>query len=243
MGPILVLYYSRHGSTKRLADAIAQGAMAELSSLEANAASSSTGESFVRPEVIVRSVASLNASSNGASTKEPGLNSQGSGEESTNVSVEESNPNAAPTVTLQELERCSALALGSPTRFGNMAAPVKYFLDSTSSQWLKGSLINKPACVFTSSSSMHGGQESTLLSMMIPLFHHGMVMCGLPYSEPALHETRSGGSPYGVSHVALDNAVTLTEDEKSLCIAQGKRLAKLANALWHANNPETTHGA
>lgn len=243
MGPILVLYYSRHGSTKRLADAIAQGAMAELSSLEANAASSSTGESFVRPEVIVRSVASLNASSNGASSKEPGLNSQGSGEESTNVSVEESNPNAAPTVTLQELERCSALALGSPTRFGNMAAPVKYFLDSTSSQWLKGSLINKPACVFTSSSSMHGGQESTLLSMMIPLFHHGMVMCGLPYSEPALHETRSGGSPYGVSHVALDNAVTLTEDEKSLCIAQGKRLAKLANALWHANNPETTHGA
>ncbi|ANB22576.1 hypothetical protein A6K25_15650 [Alteromonas stellipolaris] len=243
MGPILVLYYSRHGSTKRLADAIAQGAMAELSSLEANAASSSTGESFVRPEVIVRSVASLNASSNGASSKEPGLNSQGSGEESTNVSVEELNPNAAPTVTLQELERCSALALGSPTRFGNMAAPVKYFLDSTSSQWLKGSLINKPACVFTSSSSMHGGQESTLLSMMIPLFHHGMVMCGLPYSEPALHETRSGGSPYGVSHVALDNAVTLTEDEKSLCIAQGKRLAKLANALWHANNPETTHGA
>ncbi|MDO6575910.1 NAD(P)H-dependent oxidoreductase [Alteromonas stellipolaris] len=243
MGPILVLYYSRHGSTKRLADAIAQGAMAELSSLEANAASPSTGESFVRPEIIVRSVASLNASSNGASSKEPGLNNQGSGEESTNVSVEESNPNAAPTVTLQELERCSALALGSPTRFGNMAAPVKYFLDSTSSQWLKGSLINKPACVFTSSSSMHGGQESTLLSMMIPLFHHGMVMCGLPYSEPALHETRSGGSPYGVSHVALDNAVTLTEDEKSLCIAQGKRLAKLANALWHANNPETTHGA
>ncbi|WOI35841.1 NAD(P)H-dependent oxidoreductase [Alteromonas sp. CI.11.F.A3] len=240
MGPILILYYSRHGSTKRLADAIAQGAMAQLSSFEANASSPSTGTSFVRPEVIVRSVASLNANSNGASSN---LNEQGSEEESTNVSVEESNPNAAPTVTLQELEQCSALALGSPTRFGNMAAPVKHFLDSTSSQWLKGSLINKPACVFTSSSSMHGGQESTLLSMMIPLFHHGMVMCGLPYSEPALHETRSGGSPYGVSHVALDNAVTLTEDEKSLCIAQGKRLAKLANALWHANNPETTHGA
>ena len=240
MGPILILYYSRHGSTKRLADAIAQGAMAQLSSLEANASSSSTGASFVRPEVIVRSVASLNANLNGASSNS---NEQDSDEESTNVSIEESNPNAAPTVTLQELEQCSALALGSPTRFGNMAAPVKHFLDSTSSQWLKGSLINKPACVFTSSSSMHGGQESTLLSMMIPLFHHGMVMCGLPYSEPALHETRSGGSPYGVSHVALDNAVTLTEDEKSLCIAQGKRLAKLANALWHANNPETTHGA
>ncbi|MBQ4829966.1 NAD(P)H-dependent oxidoreductase [Alteromonas sp. MMG017] len=240
MGPILILYYSRHGSTKRLADAIAQGAMAQLSSFEANASSPSTGTSFVRPEVIVRSVASLNANLNGASSNS---NEQGSEEENTNVSVEESNPNAAPTVTLQELEQCSALALGSPTRFGNMAAPVKHFLDSTSSQWLKGSLINKPACVFTSSSSMHGGQESTLLSMMIPLFHHGMVMCGLPYSEPALHETRSGGSPYGVSHVALDNAVTLTEDEKSLCIAQGKRLAKLANALWHANNPETTHGA
>ena len=240
MGPILILYYSRHGSTKRLADAIAQGAMAQLSSLEANAASSSTGASFVRPEVIVRSVASLKANLNGASSNSNELHSE---EESTNVNAEESNPNAAPTVTLKELEQCSALALGSPTRFGNMAAPVKHFLDSTSSQWLKGSLINKPACVFTSSSSMHGGQESTLLSMMIPLFHHGMVMCGLPYSEPALHQTRSGGSPYGVSHVAIDNAVALTEDEKSLCIAQGKRLAILANALWHANNSETSHGA
>ena len=238
MGPILILYYSRHGSTKRLADAIAQGAMAELSSMEANAISASpaTAASFVRPEVIVRSVASLNINSNSSSD-------QDSGEENADASLKEANPNAAPTVTLQELEQCSALALGSPTRFGNMAAPVKHFLDSTSSQWLKGSLINKPACVFTSSSSMHGGQESTLLSMMLPLFHHGMLMCGLPYSEPALHETRSGGSPYGVSHVALVNAVTLTEDEKSLCIAQGKRLAKLANALWHANNPETTHGA
>lgn len=238
MGPILILYYSRHGSTKKLADAIAQGAMAELSSMEAKAASASpaTAASFVRPEVIVRSVASLNINSNSSSD-------QGSGEENADASLKEANPNAAPTVTLQELEQCSALALGSPTRFGNMAAPVKHFLDSTSSQWLKGSLINKPACVFTSSSSMHGGQESTLLSMMLPLFHHGMVMCGLPYSEPALHHTRSGGSPYGVSHVALDNAVTLTEDEKSLCIAQGKRLANLASALWHANNQETTHGA
>ncbi|MDO6569115.1 NAD(P)H:quinone oxidoreductase [Alteromonas sp. 1_MG-2023] len=217
MGPILILYYSRHGSTKKLADAIAQGAIAELSSRAVSATSA------VKAEVIVRSVASLNANADDASS---GVK----------------NPNAAPIVTLQELEQCSALALGSPTRFGNMAAPVKQFLDNTSSQWLKGSLINKPACVFTSSSSMHGGQESTLLSMMLPLFHHGMVMCGLPYSEPALHQTRSGGSPYGVSHVALDSTITLTEDEKSLCIAQGKRLAQLAIALWLSQS-EKTHDA
>jgi NAD(P)H dehydrogenase (quinone) len=147
---------------------------------------------------------------------------------------EPAQSSAVPIVTLQELEQCSALALGSPTRFGNMAAPMKHFLDSSSSLWLKGALIDKPACVFTSSSSMHGGQESTLLSMMIPLMHHGMVMCGLPYSEPELHNTTTGGSPYGVTHVAhhdFANQTQLSADEKALCIAQGKRLAKFAIAL------------
>ena len=137
-----------------------------------------------------------------------------------------------PYVTKQDLANCHGLALGSPTRFGNMAAPLKYFLDQTSSEWLAGSLENKPACVFTSAASMHGGQESTLLSMMLPLLHHGMVVCGLPYSNPNLHHTQTGGSPYGVSHLAQgDNANTLSEDEQALCIAQGNRLAKIAQAL------------
>ncbi len=196
MQPVLVLYYSRHGSTKRLADAIAQG----VSSLDV--------------PVIVRTVKSISDTRGDTETKDAS--------------------SAVPEVTLQELEQCSALALGSPTRFGNMAAPVKHFLDSTSSQWLKGALIDKPACVFTSSSSMHGGQESTLLSMMVPLIHHGMVICGLPYSEPELHNTTMGGSPYGVTHVAhhsLNAPEQLSADEKALCIAQGKRLAMFAKKL------------
>ncbi|MBT0586371.1 NAD(P)H:quinone oxidoreductase [Alteromonas oceanisediminis] len=137
----------------------------------------------------------------------------------------------APYVTSRELQECAALALGSPTRFGNMAAPMKYFLDSTSALWLRGDLVDKPACVFTSSSSMHGGQESTLLSMMLPLLHHGMVICGLPYSVPELASTTTGGTPYGVSHVGLDSNEQnprLSEDEIALCLAQGKRLAHLA---------------
>ena len=196
MQPVLVLYYSRHGSTKRLADAIAQG----VSSLDV--------------PVIVRTVKSISDTQGDTETRDAS--------------------SAVPEVTLQELEQCSALALGSPTRFGNMAAPVKHFLDSTSSQWLKGALIDKPACVFTSSSSMHGGQESTLLSMMVPLIHHGMVICGLPYSEPELHNTTMGGSPYGVTHVAhhsLNAPEQLSADEKALCIAQGKRLAMFAKKL------------
>ena len=140
-----------------------------------------------------------------------------------------------PFVTLDDLTGCSALALGSPTRFGNMAAPVKHFLDSTSGLWLNGALINKPACVFTSTSSMHGGQESTLLSMMLPLIHHGMVIAGLPYSEPALHNTATGGTPYGVTHLAANNVTTLSSEEKQLCHAQGKRLAELARALTSMN--------
>lgn len=133
--------------------------------------------------------------------------------------------------TAEELAQCSALALGSPTRFGNMAAPLKYFLDSTSDLWLNGALIDKPATCFTSTGSLHGGQETTLLSMMLPLLHHGMVYAGLPYSEPALHTTRTGGGPYGPSHHASDKTPALSAEEISLCRATGARLARLAKAL------------
>lgn len=147
--------------------------------------------------------------------------------------VENAVPDSgAPYVQLKDLEECSGLALGSPTRFGNMAAPLKYFLDSTSALWLKGVLAGKPAAVFTSTSSLHGGQETTLISMMLPLLHHGMLMVGLPYTEPELISTVSGGTPYGASHVAgatSDRAIT--EEEKKLCIALGKRLAEIALRL------------
>lgn len=138
----------------------------------------------------------------------------------------------APYVELQDLEDCAGLALGSPTRFGNMAAPMKYFLDGTTSLWLRGALIGKPAAVFTSSGSMHGGNETTLLTMMLPLMHHGMILLGLPYSEPALGNTSSGGTPYGASHIggAMDDK-PLSDDEKKLCIALGKRLAETALKL------------
>ena len=135
-------------------------------------------------------------------------------------------------VELDDLEACAGLALGSPTRFGNMAAPMKYFLDSTSSLWLKGALADKPACVFTSSGSMHGGNETTLMTMMLPLLHHGMVMLGLPYSEPSLATTQTGGTPYGASHIGgAMNDKPISEDEKKLCMALGKRLATMALQL------------
>jgi len=134
--------------------------------------------------------------------------------------------------SLDDLKDCSGLVLGSPTRFGNMAAPLKYFLDGTSNLWLAGSLIGKPAAVFTSSSSIHGGQETTLTSMMLPLLHHGMVLAGLPYSETALLETSTGGTPYGASHLAgSDNSRKVDQDESQLCIALGKRIATLAKKL------------
>ncbi len=137
-----------------------------------------------------------------------------------------------PYASAEDLEQCVGLAMGSPTRFGNMAAALKYFLDGTSPQWMSGTLSGKPACVFTSTSSMHGGQESTLLSMMNPLIHHGMVIVGLPYSEPALATTQTGGTPYGASHTAGANSENpISEDEKALCIAQGKRLAQIAAKL------------
>jgi len=139
----------------------------------------------------------------------------------------------APYATIQDLTDCIGLALGSPTRFGNMAAPLKYFIDTTSVIWLSGEQVNKPACVFTSSSSMHGGQESTCLSMMLPLLHHGMLLLGIPYTQIELSDTRSGGTPYGSSHVAGSNSdLELTNDEIKLCQSQGKRLAQLANAMW-----------
>lgn len=192
MHQILVLYYSRQGSTKALAHQIARG-------IEAGGC-----------EALLRTVPPIPEYF------------------STQPAVPETG---APYVTLNDLTQCAGLALGSPTRFGNMAAPLKHFIDSTSGEWLKGALINKPACVFTSSNSQHGGQESTLLSMMIPLMHHGMVICGLPYSEPGLHKTTTGGSPYGVTHVAVDHQTALSAVEQELARAQGLRLAKLAIQL------------
>lgn len=138
----------------------------------------------------------------------------------------------APYVEYADLTECIGLALGSPTRFGNMAAPMKYFWDGSSAQWLSGALIGKPACVFTSSGSLHGGQESTLLTMMIPLLHHGMIILGLPYSEPDLMSTNSGGSPYGPSHLAhADGRAPISAEEQRLALAQGKRLAQTALKL------------
>jgi NAD(P)H dehydrogenase (quinone) len=137
-----------------------------------------------------------------------------------------------PYVELSDLQECIGLALGSPTRFGNMAAAMKYFLDSTVSTWLKGDLIGKPAAVFTSSGSMHGGNEATLLSMMLPLLHHGMVMVGIPYSEAELSATKTGGTPYGASHVAgANDDLAISQDERKLCLALGKRLGQIALKL------------
>lgn len=138
----------------------------------------------------------------------------------------------APYAELKDLQECIGLALGSPTRFGNMAAPMKYFLDGTSGLWLEGALIGKPGAVFTSTASLHGGQETTLVSMMLPLMHHGMFIVGLPYSEPELTSTTSGGTPYGASHVAgAADDRAITEEERRLCIALGRRLAETALKL------------
>ena len=138
----------------------------------------------------------------------------------------------APYVEFADLEQCAGLALGSPTRFGNMAAALKYFIDRTGGLWLKGAMSGKPAAVFTSTASMHGGQESTLLSMMLPLIHHGMLIVGVPYTEPELMSTRGGGSPYGASHLAGANAdMPVSDEERRLCIALGTRLAEVALKL------------
>ena len=192
---ILVLYYSRNGATRRLAELIAQGI-----------------EGVAGCEAVLRTVPPV---STVAEATEPAVPASG-----------------APYVETDDLEQCAGLALGSPTRFGNMAAPLKYFLDGTSAQWLSGALAGKPACVFTSTGSLHGGQETTLLSMMLPLLHHGMLITGLPYTEPALMTTASGGSPYGATHwsgVQGDRAIA--DETRQLAIALGRRLAATARQL------------
>lgn len=144
-------------------------------------------------------------------------------------SVEDAIPEEGPLYcTEDDLKNCSGLVLGSPTRFGNMAASLKYFIDSTTNLWLSGALIDKPAAVFSSSSSLHGGQESTLLSMMLPLLHHGMLIVGLPYSEPELMNTQSGGTPYGATHVAGVENRPVDDNELALCRAIGRRVASIA---------------
>jgi NAD(P)H dehydrogenase (quinone) len=147
--------------------------------------------------------------------------------------VADSIPSSGPPyASLEDLQECAGLALGSPTRFGNMAAPLKHFVDSTSSLWLSGALAGKPAAVFTAASSLHGGHETTLLSMMLPLLHHGMLIVGVPYTETALMKTRSGGTPYGPSHWSgMETRPTLSTEEKQLCRSLGRRLAEIAQRL------------
>jgi NAD(P)H dehydrogenase (quinone) len=193
---ILVLYYSRNGTTAEMAQHIARGV-----------ASVNGAEALLRTVPEVSSVCEKTAES---------IPTQG-----------------AIYATLDDLKQCHGLALGSPTHFGNMAAALKYFIDSTTETWLSGALIGKPAGVFTSTGSLHGGQESTLLSMMLPLMHHGMFLLGLPYTETALRETLSGGTPYGPSHSAMEHN-GLSAHEKTLCRALGARLASTAIRLNQA---------
>jgi NAD(P)H dehydrogenase (quinone) len=192
---ILVLYYSRHGATRLLAEAVASGI-----------------EGVDGAQARVRTVPPVSPV---VATAAPPVPASG-----------------APYVELSDLVECAGLALGSPTRFGGMAAPLKHFLDSTSGLWLSGGLAGKPAALFTSTSSMHGGQEATLLSMMLPLLHHGMLVLGIPYTEPDLDGTASGGTPYGASHLGRHGApVVLTDEERRLAVALGARLARTALVL------------
>jgi NAD(P)H dehydrogenase (quinone) len=195
MNEILVLYYSRQGSTAALARQVCRGV-----------------ETVPGMQARLRTVAPVTA---------------------TTERLDPSVPNEGPPyATHGDLVQCCGLVLGSPTRFGNMAAPVKFFLDGTSALWLSGALVGKPAGVFTSTQTLHGGQESTLLSMMIPLLHHGMYLVGLPYSERGLTDTRSGGTPYGASHVAsVSGHGELSETERELARALGTRVAALSRRL------------
>ncbi|MBC3870101.1 NAD(P)H:quinone oxidoreductase [Undibacterium oligocarboniphilum] len=196
---ILVLYYSRHGATRKMAELIAQGI-----------------ESVPGCDARLRTVPAISPIS-----------------EATAPDIPESG---APYAELSDLCECAGLALGSPTRFGNMASAMKYFWDSTASEWLSGVLTGKPACVFTSTGSLHGGQESTLLSMMLPLMHHGMLLMGIPYGEADLMTTSSGGSPYGATHWSgLDGKHAISEESRRLTIALGKRLAETAIRLNSAS--------
>ena len=186
---------------------------------------SRTGNIAEMARLIARGVASIDGCSARVRTVPPVSPST----EAADPPVPASGP---PYASLEDLKECDALALGSPTRFGNMAAPLKHFLDTTGGLWVSGDLIGKPAAVFTASGTMHGGQESTLLSMMIPLLHHGMLLVGIPYSEAALNATQSGGTPYGASRVCGQDADRpITAEEKSLCLALGKRLAETAVKL------------
>jgi NAD(P)H dehydrogenase (quinone) len=192
---LLVLYYSRHGSTRTLAEYIAQGI-----------------ESVPGCDARLRTVPAVSTVTEATAPDIPDA--------------------GAPYVELTDLQDCAGLALGSPTRFGNMAAAMKYFWDGTAAQWLSGALCGKPACVFTSTGSLHGGQESTLLSMMLPLLHHGMLIQGLPYTRPELMTTASGGSPYGATHWSgVDGSKILSDDSRQLAIALGQRLASTAAKL------------
>ncbi len=193
MTKILILYFSRNGTTTEMANHIARGV-----------------ESQSGAEAVLRTVPDVSAVCEKTAESIPA--------------------HGAVYATLDDLKTCDGLALGSPTHFGNMASPLKYFIDSTTEIWFSGALVGKPAGVFTSTGSMHGGQESTLLSMMLPLMHHGMLLVGLPYTENALRETTSGGTPYGPSHLSLEHA-GLSDDEKKLCRAFGARLAKTALLL------------
>jgi NAD(P)H dehydrogenase (quinone) len=192
---ILILYFSRHGATRKLAELIAQGV-----------------ESVAGADARLRTVPAVST---------------------VTEAVESDIPAAgAPYVERSDLAECAGLALGSPTRFGNMAAAMKYFWDGTSAEWLSGALAGKPAAVFTSTGSLHGGQESTLLTMMVPLLHHGMLVMGLPYTHPALMTTASGGSPYGPTHWSgVEGNKPISEDEKRLAIEMGRRLAQAALRL------------
>ena len=192
---ILVLYYSRKGTTAELARQICRGI-----------------ESVPGVSARLRTVPSVSATT-----------------EASESPVPEQGP---PYASMDDLAECDGLALGSPTRFGNMAAPMKYFLDQSSGLWLKGALEGKPAGVFTSTSSLHGGQESTLLTMMLPLLHHGMLITGLPYTQTELLSTKTGGTPYGASRVTSDSELNvLSDEERALCLALGRRLANTANKL------------
>ncbi|MFG6160410.1 NAD(P)H:quinone oxidoreductase [Halomonas sp. 1390] len=192
---VLILFYSRHGATRAMAERLAAGV-----------------EACPGIDARLRTVPAVSATCEAVAPEIPEA--------------------GAVYATLDDLRHCAGLAIGSPTRFGNMAAPLKYFIDGTSELWLGGALIDKPATAFTSTSSLHGGQETTLISMLLPLLHHGMVYAGLPYSEIELMETSAGGTPYGASHLAGTRSDRpLDEHERTLAFAQGKRVAHLALAL------------
>ncbi|HET8897583.1 MAG TPA: NAD(P)H:quinone oxidoreductase [Rhodanobacteraceae bacterium] len=192
---ILVLYYSRHGNTEKLARLIARG-IGLVDGMQARLRQ-------VPPVAPVTDVA------------QPPIPDAG-----------------APYVEKRDLADCAGLIVGSPTRFGNMAAPMKHFLDSTAAEWASGALVGKPGAVFTSTGTLHGGQESTLLTMLVPLLHHGMLIVGIPFTETVLNTTRSGGTPYGASHLAgVRHDLDISDDERTLALALGKRVADVARRL------------